>query len=103
MFSGEVGSREHRTQLPGRLEAGRWRSTRLHDPSIKTQSKQRRLPLIFLGLLHAFGRRTHLSFRGRRDGGVKVLRSACGEGRPPSEPSAVLADAENNAVMRTII
>ena len=51
MFSGEVGSREHRTQLPGRLEAGRWRrwrSTRLHDPSIKTQSRQRRLPLVFL-------------------------------------------------------
>jgi hypothetical protein len=81
MFSGEIGSGEHRTQLPGRLEAGRWLSTRLHDPSIKTQSKQRCLPLIFLGPSHAFGRRAHLSFRGRRHGGVKLVQSACGEAR----------------------
>jgi hypothetical protein len=30
------------------LEAVRWRSTRLHDASIKTQSKQRRLLRTFL-------------------------------------------------------
>jgi hypothetical protein len=71
MFSGEIGSLQPRTSYAvartiGSREMG---CTRLHDASIKTQSKQRRLPLIFLGLLHAFGRRTHLSFRGRRHGG----------------------------------
>jgi hypothetical protein len=51
MFSGQIGSlsREHRTQLPARLEAGRWRSTRLRDPPITTQSEQHSTDIIQCG------------------------------------------------------
>jgi hypothetical protein len=71
MFSGEIGSLQPRTTYAvartiGSREMG---CTRLHDASIKTQSKQRRLPLIVLGL--SVGRCTHLSFRGRRHGGCE--------------------------------
>jgi hypothetical protein len=50
MFSGEIGScsREHRTYLPGRLEAGRGENSARIDQNS--------------WLLHAFGRRTHPSF-----------------------------------------
>jgi hypothetical protein len=52
-FSGEIDSLQPRIsyQLPGRLEAGRWRSTPVRDASIKPQSKQRRLPLIVVVFL----------------------------------------------------
>ena len=71
MFSGEIGSLQPRTSYAvartiGSREMG---CTRLHDASIKTQSKQRRLPLIVLGL--SVGRCTHLSFRGCRHGGCE--------------------------------
>src|SRR5579864_8307964 len=47
----------------------------------RTKHNQNNDICAFLGPCHAFGRATHLSLRGRRHGGVKLVQSACGEPR----------------------
>jgi hypothetical protein len=76
MFSGEIGSLQPRTSyavartIGSREMAQHSAARRIDQNTIKTTTFAAHLSC----LLHAFGRRTHLSFRGRRHGGCEPGR-----------------------------
>ena len=76
MFSGEIGSLQPRTSyavartIGSREMAQHAPPSRIDQTTIKTTTFAAHLSC----LLHAFGRRTHLSFRGRRHGGCEPGR-----------------------------